>query len=1151
MSFDLKDKALHLSQEVMTVGTQSNLGSKRMWPLCGIARQVSQEMISFENGFDRKIADHHGGRGSPSRCVSDFDKVNTNLCSAVSSTVKLGLNTKFPDRALLEQHRISVRLEADLKPLRLILSRLMAHPVHNRKGIFNVPVDPVALGLPDYSNVVAHPMDLGTIKSRLHALAYGSREQAINDIRLVFANAMAYNPANNPVHVAAKALMDFFQDQLHSFLPEADQYQLLPGTPGSGNSNEDLAPDSTETPKVFCTSPGVSSFHSPGTRACHSSDYLLPSSFLSDRKQRRKRGSKRSIAHSCQTCLGRRCDICDQGCLSLEPPLLICNGPYCSGSKIRKGATYFVAPDGSRQFCERCHVGLPPVLLPGKVEEQGCRYKRDLLKRKNDEEVVEPWFDCSLCDKSFHHICAMSTLSIDRRPVGDDFLCPSCAMKHEPCDGIAGRTDGENPTTGMYTFLAGSNEPVPMSKLRSRPSALSAEDLTETPESAFIESKVRALMKGSNIVGAERTIVIRVISDCDRSFAVPAVVRKHFRMVRSSNKASGVPPTNVKYRSKAIMMFQKMDGWDVCIFCMYVQEYEGEVTSDGFDKTEKRVYIAYLDSVEHFRPRKCRTAAFQEVLISYMATARRRGFKTAYIWACPPSRGNSFVFWNHPPSQRTPTQERLVAWYNDILSSALQRGIVTNVKSLYETCFESDLVDMGEQESRPYKFKGAMVCPPLLDGDFWVDEAVRVHSVNMARHQKAKTADGLINGCNFTELNEGEGIYPVVEIAKMLRHKIIAHPDSLAFRRPVNAAALKLKDYHKIVTSPMDLGTIYSKCTLGEYSSLSELVEDVELMVSNAKTFNPVGHIVHIKADDIARLFFSELNALVTSWKDGCASWKDVAAVSLALDDRLDERVKEDHDDVSALPAFYQGGTPVDLLLGGAKAVHDCMVGGDKMFLDKSQTSTRASSTGKAAKRGGNGRRRKSLCSSDGEPQAKRRRQSWLGEEVGIAVRRMRPHFFVCSLDACSELENPELEKLAQYTSYVESYEPKSFEGKSSRIADMRNSLLEFSQFHNLEFDTVRKAKYSTSILLYHLHNNNAPGVIPTCTSCQSVISGVRWHKITHIVEDSSVLNKQVTTGCHKKKPFTAVPEELCQSCFEKREEETHVNFLPVQVTLQ
>merc|ERR1719390_337239 len=77
-------------------------------------------------------------------------------------------------------------------------------------------------------------MDLGTVKVRLHALVYKSRRSVANDIRLVFRNAMKYNPPHNSVHISAKELLAFFEDQLLAFAPE-----LTMTTPNDGSESLD------------------------------------------------------------------------------------------------------------------------------------------------------------------------------------------------------------------------------------------------------------------------------------------------------------------------------------------------------------------------------------------------------------------------------------------------------------------------------------------------------------------------------------------------------------------------------------------------------------------------------------------------------------------------------------------------------------------------------------------------------------------------------------------------------------------------------------------------------------------------------------------------------------------------------------------------
>jgi hypothetical protein len=806
----------------------------------------------------------------------------------------------------------------------------------------------------------------------------------------------------------------------------------------------------------------------------------------------------------------------------------------------------------------------------------------------------------------------------------------------------------------LYSFMSGLEAPVCMDEIVHQQSSsghavLSADKLKETPVSAFIERKVRERMVVPGCPNADRTVSVRIISDCDKSFAVPDLVRKHFRMAADSTEshlnATALPPTKVTYKSKAIALFQKIDGLDVCIFCMYLQEYDGD--DEYGDEQEapamgqgRRVYIAYLDSVEHFRPRPCRTEVYHEMLVAYLATARARGYETAHIWACPPSRGNSFVFWNHPSSQRTPTRDRLISWYHGTLSRAVDCGIVTDVKSMYESGFHEFMstvrdeeqgrsMDKHESSSRP----GRMVCPPLLDGDFWIEEAQRIHTASILRYLKSKSGvkDARANASVSDDASDGTNSCPALQVASLLRNRVMALPKGAPFRRPVNAAAMNLQDYHKIITTPMDLGTIYSRCVLGEYEDLRELVSDVELVFANARRFNPVGHIVHTMAVEMQDVFFQELNALTKQWDctgqldavvgESSLYWLRYADVSMSLDKLLFDRSKPysastasvvrndelssetqplsqqnavlsveateqmelsvDSSDVkmqdiaveacssdskqmehsldtsdveiqdievkaaavagdgltscasdaapaSTSPARAEESVTVsgkgkktnppakklDLLTDGPDAVHQRMVGEDVWLLDKRNPSPPKGELGAKKKDG------KRKNDAQDEAQCKRRRQSWLGEEVGMSMRRIRTSFFTCSLTPKALPSQEEECKLSDFGAYIAPFAELSRNETdshvaSSRIADARHALLEFSQYRNFEFDTLRRAKYSTSMLLYHLHNDDAPGLVPSCTSCSSMIEHVRWHQIRKRSSHQAPSAEELCSDCH------------------------------------
>ncbi|KAL4333350.1 hypothetical protein GQ457_07G015000 [Hibiscus cannabinus] len=90
-----------------------------------------------------------------------------------------------------------------------LLGKLMKHKFG---WVFNKPVDVKGLGLHDYYTIVKHPMDLGTVKTRLNKNLYKSLWEFAEDVRLTFSNAMLYNPKGQDVHVMAENLSQIFEE---------------------------------------------------------------------------------------------------------------------------------------------------------------------------------------------------------------------------------------------------------------------------------------------------------------------------------------------------------------------------------------------------------------------------------------------------------------------------------------------------------------------------------------------------------------------------------------------------------------------------------------------------------------------------------------------------------------------------------------------------------------------------------------------------------------------------------------------------------------------------------------------------------------------------------------------------------------------------
>lgn len=91
-----------------------------------------------------------------------------------------------------------------------LLQKLMKH---KHGWVFNTPVDVKGLGLHDYYSIIKHPMDLGTVKSRLSKNLYGTPAEFAGDVRLTFRNAMTYNPKGQDVHFMAEQLSQVFEER--------------------------------------------------------------------------------------------------------------------------------------------------------------------------------------------------------------------------------------------------------------------------------------------------------------------------------------------------------------------------------------------------------------------------------------------------------------------------------------------------------------------------------------------------------------------------------------------------------------------------------------------------------------------------------------------------------------------------------------------------------------------------------------------------------------------------------------------------------------------------------------------------------------------------------------------------------------------------
>jgi len=95
-----------------------------------------------------------------------------------------------------------------------VLLRIVREKDVERGAFFSEPVDPVALGIPTYFQIIKEPMDLRTLHRKMEANEVKSPEEFARLCRLIFENAVMFNvDPTHSVHQAARNLLILFNQK--------------------------------------------------------------------------------------------------------------------------------------------------------------------------------------------------------------------------------------------------------------------------------------------------------------------------------------------------------------------------------------------------------------------------------------------------------------------------------------------------------------------------------------------------------------------------------------------------------------------------------------------------------------------------------------------------------------------------------------------------------------------------------------------------------------------------------------------------------------------------------------------------------------------------------------------------------------------------
>jgi E1A/CREB-binding protein len=926
----------------------------------------------------------------------------------------------------IETHLASLNQGIQLSPQKLktkCLEVLKVLQAHKDGWVFNAPVDPVELGLPDYFEVVKKPMDLGTIRKKLENGVYTQISVFGEHVNLTFDNAMLYNPEGSVVYKMAKDMKAEFEQDFEKLMEQL----------------------------------------------------------------RREEDIKRRNGEACSLC----------GCekLLFEPPVFYCNGLNCPSKRIRRNSYYYVAGNNQYHWCHLCFQDLRDnsTIDLGDITVQ----KELLVKKKNDEVHEESWVQCDRCERWVHQICALfnTRQNKDQR---SEYSCPRCTIEERV---KKGQFEGTS-TTPMA-------EDLPRTKLSEY-----IERHVRKKVDEFVEQQSQELSKNESMPIEDArlklqmggAITIRQVTSMDRKLEVRERMKKRYAFKNY--------PDEFTFRCKCFVVFQNLDGVDVILFGLYVYEHDAKNPAPN----SRTVYISYLDSVHFMRPRKMRTFIYHEILIAYLDSVRRRGFSTAHIWACPPLKGDDYILYAKPEDQKTPKDDRLRQWYIDMLIECQKRGVVGKLTNMYDLYFsnpknDASIVPYMDGDYFPAEVEN--IIKDIEDGKSGKKNSQKGKDKDQKAKQKKKTgrggtrstgldeealkASGIMNpGLDKRTLEEGGRDYVMAKLGETIqpmKESFIVAYLTWKGAEPANLEVPKeIKEYrekHGITCEIDEDDLFYGKNhedndiesgvpaindtkavpIASEYMPFT--VKEEESVPDSTTVDNTIG-LPKVDARESEPKIIEEVIASSETPINDAKS--DVEAVKVSLDSEPATMVS-----LESIP------TPVEEIgaLSGMQS-EDANYRGEPMEAPQARKPDEAKSD------------------VDVEKRVSPNMQIREGKFAAMAARKRDVNG---ELKAGDRTEKNEAPSPAKKEKEPRSITVKNSQGRTVKVLDddeeeldceflnNRQAFLNLCQGNHYQFDHLRRAKHSSMMVLWHLHNRDAPKFVQQCATCsREILTGYRFH---------------------------------------------------------
>lgn len=607
---------------------------------------------------------------------------------------------------------------------------------------------------------------------------------------------------------------------------------------------------------------------------------------------------------------------------------------------------------------------------------------------------------------------------------------------------------------------------------------------------AFLNKKASEKARTENIpvdearkkieMGGE--ITIRQVTSMDRKVEVKERMLKRYAFKKY--------PDEFCYRCKCIVVFQNLDGVDVILFGLYV--YEHDETNPL--PNARTVYVSYLDSVHYMRPRQMRTFIYHEILISYLDHVRRRGFASAHIWACPPLKGDDYILYAKPEDQKTPRDDRLRQWYIDMLVESQRRGIVGKVTNMYDLYFANE--------------KNDATVVPYMEGDYFISEVENIiKDIEEGKSGKKKDVGGK-------------------------KKKNDKSKKKKSGRSGTRSAGL---DEEALKASGAEISG-------QDQRSIEEGGRDY-VMVKLGETIQPMkeSFIVAYLAWEGATEENMEVPTEIQQYRDqNNITWKlpkretNPNSTSTNLNDGEGGK--------------GQSGQTAEIVMGDA---------------NEEKPSAPASEVTSKAAPGANTNDEQTAAAPITSVDHKADDSSEKVQPVDMSIREGK--FAAMAARKRDREGDPKDETPKKSEKELDKKEKKKGEadkkvvfvknkkGEMVKVLDdddeeldceflnNRQAFLNLCQGNHYQFDQLRRAKHSSMMVLWHLHNRNAPKFVQQCATCsREILSGIRYHCPTCADFDQCqecVQNPKIPRHQHQLKPMQVSAEQQSELTESQRKE--------------